>query len=259
MKIGFFDSGLGGLTIMNSVVKLLPQYDYEFYGDTANLPYGDKNEDQIFELTRQGIVELFNRDCLLVIIACNTASAETLRKLQNEFLITNYPQHKVLGVIIPTIEVLLEEKIKTAILIGTNRTVDSKKYDAELSKYSNSIKLNSIATPDLVPLIENQEYDKAFGIVSAIIEQRTREEAIILGCTHYTILHKELQAQYGDSGNFKIFSQDSIIPEKLKKYLENHPEIEKKLTKNYQRNIYLTKHTKKYDNLLQELLGGIFI
>ena len=86
MKIGFFDSGLGGLTILESVVKALPDYDYAYYGDTANLPYGDKTEEEIFNLTRKGIEELFKLDCLLVIIACNTASAETLRKLQDNFL-----------------------------------------------------------------------------------------------------------------------------------------------------------------------------
>lgn len=259
MKIGFFDSGLGGLTIMKAVIKDLPQYDYEFYGDTANLPYGDKSEKEIFNLTKQGIKHLFAKDCLLIIVACNTASAETLRKLQTDFLPKNYPDRKVLGVIIPTIETLVEHKITQTILIGTNRTVNSKKYEIEFSKHREAPTLTAIATPPLVSLIEDKKYDEALESVCKIIDQRAREEeAIILGCTHYTILREELTNRY-NSQNFKIFSQDTIIPEKLKSYLKNHPEIENRLSKNYQRNIFLTKNTKRYDDFLQELLNGTFI
>src|SRR3989338_6111066 len=134
MKIGFFDSCLGGLITLKAVAKALPQYDYEFYGDTANLPYGGKSEEEIFELTKAGIMHLFKRDCLLVIVACNTASAETLRRLQDGFLKSEYPDHRVLGVIIPTVEELVSGDIKHALLVATKRTVDSGKYERELAK-----------------------------------------------------------------------------------------------------------------------------
>lgn len=258
MKIGFFDSGLGGITIMKAVAKELPEYDYEFYGDTANLPYGDKDEDKIFTLTKQGIEHLFNQDCLIIIIACNTASAETLRKLQNDFLINNYPDRRILGVIIPTVETLIMHSIKNTFLIGTNRTIDSKKYIYEFEKYNEAPQVNAIATPSLVSLIEEEKYNEAYDTVCSIIDQRTTEEAIILGCTHYTILSEKLEERYSEA-NFKIFSQDEIIPKKLKTYLENHPELESKLSKNFKRNIFLTKHNPTYDKHLQELLGGIFI
>ena len=257
MKIGFFDSGLGGLTIMSAVIKELPQYDYEFYGDTANLPYGDKSEEEIFSLTKQGIETLFQKDCLLIIIACNTASAETLRKLQREYLAQNYPDRRILGVIIPTIEALQTKKIQQAILIGTNRTIESKKYEIELDKKMVNTKLTSIATPTLVPLIEDKKYDEAYQFVCEIIDNKREEEAIVLGCTHYTTLSAKLNERYG--ANFKIISQDDIIPTKLKTYLNNHPELESKLSQNQSRNIYLTKHTANYDQLLKDLLGGIFI
>lgn len=258
MKIGFFDSGLGGLTIMNAVTKELPQYDYEFYGDTANLPYGDKKEEEIFELTKRGIEHLFAKDCLLIIVACNTASAETLRKLQTEYLQINYPDRRILGVIIPTIEKLLEERIEEAILIGTNRTIESKKYHIELNKYTEAPKLNSIATPSLVPLIEAQKYDEAYAQICSIIDSRTTEKGIILGCTHYTTLNAKLSDRYRED-NFKIISQDEIIPKKLHEYLNRHPELEKHLSKNSKRNIYLTKHSEIYDKFLADLLGGVFI
>ncbi len=259
MKIGFFDSGLGGLTIMNAVIKELPQYDYEFYGDTANLPYGDKEEEEIFELTKRGINHLFKKNCLIAIMACNTASAETLRKLQTEYLPKNYPDRRILGVIIPTIEVLREEKIEQAILIGTNRTIESKKYHLELNKYENAPKLNSVATPALVPLIEAQKYDEAYRVICEIIDAKEEsEEAIILGCTHYTTLNERLSERYAKNG-FKIISQEKIIPNKLKMYLDKHPELEERLDKNFKRNIYLTKHTEIYDKFLADLLGGTFI
>jgi glutamate racemase len=257
MKIGFFDSGLGGLNIMNAVIKELLHYDYEFYGDTANLPYGDKKEEEIFELTKKGIEHLFEKNCLLIIVACNTASAETLRKLQTDYLPENYPDRRILGVIIPTIEVLLEEKIKQAILIGTNRTIESQKYEIELDKKNITTKLTSIATPALVPLIEEKKYDEAYEAVCEIVNSKAGEEAVILGCTHYTTLSQKLNDRYGT--NFKIISQDTIIPAKLKIYLNNHPELESRLSQNHGRNIYLTKHTENYDQLLKELLGGIFI
>ena len=108
MKIGFFDSGLGGLTILKAVTQALPSYDYEYFGDTAHVPYGNKSEEEIYELTKAGVEHLFEQECALVIIACNTASAETLRKLQDTFLKEEYPDRNILGVIIPMVEEVLE-------------------------------------------------------------------------------------------------------------------------------------------------------
>ena len=133
MKIGLFDSGLGGLTILKAVARALPAYDYEFYGDTANLPYGDKSEDQIYELTKRGVEHLFSRDCALIIIACNTASAETLRRMQDEYLKEAYPDRRVLGVIIPTIEEVAEAGLTNVLLIGTRRTIESHKFEKEFA------------------------------------------------------------------------------------------------------------------------------
>ena len=252
MKIGFFDSGLGGLTILKAVIADLPNYDYEFYGDTANLPYGDKTEGEIYELTKKGMEYLFNKDCSLIIVACNTASAETLRKLQTTFLTKNYPDKKILGVIIPTIEAVLESKTELISIIGTNRTIASKKYELEFSKLKNNLSITSIATPELVPLIEDNRISTALKTATKALKTETGDRVVVLGCTHYTILKDKLRAQYKNE-KMIFLSQDEIIPAKLKSYLDNHPEIESKLTKSKSRNIYLTKHNRHYDKFIKAL------
>lgn len=230
MKVGFFDSGLGGLTIMKPTAALLQQYDYQYYGDTTNVPYGNKSEEEIYELTKAGVRALFEKGCLLVIIACNTASVETLPRLQKEFLPGEYPDRKILGVIVPTVETLLDLRFKKAVLIATKRTVDSGKYQLELTnRGGNAIHLNVIATPELVPLIELGELEAAAKAAIERIEAEAGEsEVVVLGCTHYTQIKEQLRAHFGITKI--ILSQDEILPLKIQTYLELHPEITSKLT-----------------------------
>ncbi len=258
MKIGFFDSGLGGLLVLKAVAKMLPEYDYEFYGDTANLPYGDKTESEIFELTKRGVEHLFQKDCSLVIIACNTASAATTRRLQEELLKVQYPDRKILGVIIPTVEVVIASSLEQILLIGTNRTINSGKYAAEFDRHSDAPNLISIATPELVPQIEDGELDLALQGVLAVVQTNEGIDGLILGCTHYAILKHKITEQLLHK-KIQIFSQDEIIPAKLKTYLENHPEIENLLSRAGERNVHLTDNSSRYDSVIQELLGGAFI
>jgi glutamate racemase len=258
MKIGFFDSGLGGLVILKAVARELPQYDYEFYGDTANLPYGNKTEEEIFELTKKGIEHLFNKDCLIVVIACNTASAETLRNLQDNFLAENYAGRRILGVIIPTVEEVIESGIKNVLMIATKRTVESNKYDRELAKFENSPKIISIATPALVPIIEMGDIEAALEEAKNVISKVGEVEGVILGCTHYSVLESKL-TPYLAGQKIRVFSQDKIIPSKLRTYLENHPEFENRLSQEGKRNIFLTDNSTRYDSVIQELLGSSLI
>lgn len=258
MKIGLFDSGLGGLTILKAVVKELPQYDYVFYGDTANVPYGDKTEKEIYELTQKGIVWLFERGVRLVIVACNTASAETVRKLQNEFLPEVYPDRKILGIIVPTIEELCFAKPTKVLLIATKRTVESKKYDIELAhKGDGTAELTSVATPELVPLIELGELEAATSAAIKRIDAAGESEVIVLGCTHYTQIAEALRGHYSDAK--QIISQDEVVPGKLQSYLENHPEIASTLTNTSERTIHLTLHRPDYDVIMGQLLGGVYM
>ncbi len=258
MKIGFFDSGLGGLILLKATAKALPDYDYYYYGDTANLPYGDKTEEEIYEFSKQAMDYLFERDCALVIIACNTASAETLRKLQDKYLPENYPERRILGVIIPTIEALNESGCKDTLLIATRRTVDSKKYEKELLlKGLPDIRIDAVATPQLVPLIERGDIHDAVDEAIKIIQTReVRGDSVILGCTHYTFLKDELRSKFPD---LTFISQDEVVPEKIKSYLSAHPEIEFKLDRNGKRQIFLTEHRPDYDEVMSQLLGGVYL
>lgn len=254
MKIGFFDSGLGGLVIMRAVSRALPQYSYEYYGDTANLPYGDKTEERIYQLTQMGIEHLFARGCQLVVIACNTASAETLRRLQDEYLPqSQYTDRRILGVIIPVVEEVVASELKRVLLLATKRTVSSGKYHLELGKRNMiATKIESEATPELVPLIEAGDIETAIETAQKHIDAREGSiDGVILGCTHYTLLKTALEQVYPA---LRFFSQADIIPEKIKTYLEAHSEIEQMLDRAGERNIYLTENRDDYDPIIEKFL-----
>lgn len=259
MKIGFFDSGLGGLTVLKAVAKAVPEYSYLFYGDTANLPYGDKSEEEIYQYTKVGVQHLFEHGCLLVIIACNTASAETARRLQNEFLPAAYPDRKILGIIVPTIEALEFAVATPVVLLGTKRTVASGKYPLELAQKGNGLtQLVQIATPQLVPLIELNEVAAAAKEAIRLIETQAGEsEVVVLGCTHYTQIKQPLREHF--AGSKKIISQDEVIPEKLQSYLAAHPEIEGQLSRAGERSVHLTQHRPDYDLIMGQFLGGVLL
>ena len=252
MKIGFFDSGLGGLTILKATRELSPQYQYVFFGDTAHVPYGSKSEEEIHELTWKGIETLFDAGALLVVVACNSASAESLRKIQDTELREKYPDRRVLGVIVPTVEVLQEGDAKSVLLIGTERTINSEKYEHELKKISSSIVLTSKATPTLVPKIEIGDLEGAIHDAQKVIDEAGGGvDTIVLGCTHYTMLKRELRKFYPEKG---IISQDEIIPQKLKNYLERHPEIESRLDRERGIEILLSAESPEYDLIKKDFL-----
>jgi len=260
MKIGLFDSGLGGLTILRAVAKELPAHDFYYYGDTVNLPYGDKTETDIYVFSVAAMDYLFSHGCTLVVIACNTASSETLRRLQDEYLPAHYPERRILGVIVPTIETLVADGVKEPLLLATKRTVESGKYERELLKCATEVVLHSAATPVLVPLIEAGEIDEATAAAIAVANNLRNDypdiDAVILGCTHYTELKEGLRAHYGVA--LRIYSQDEIIPKKLADYIARHQELETGDSSGV-RSIHLTAHRPDYDKVIAQLLGGVFV
>ncbi|TXH01062.1 MAG: glutamate racemase [Candidatus Moraniibacteriota bacterium] len=241
MKIGIFDSGLGGLIVTHGLVRALPEYDYLYLGDTARVPYGNRSEETIYRFTREAVDFLFREDCALVIVACNTASAEALRRIQREYLPDHYPDRRVLGVLIPAAEEAAQVSRSGRIgILATAGTVASRAYDREIGKLRPDANVFSEAAPLLVPLIENDALRYAPPILRDYLEPLLAAEidTLVLGCTHYPYLRSEIRAIVGDS--IALVSQDEIIPSKLVGYLARHPEIDARLSKNSARRFFLT-------------------
>lgn len=243
MKIGVFDSGLGGLFVLRSIQKKLPQYDYVYFGDTARVPYGNRSQAEIYRFTRHGVEYLFKHGCSLVILACNTASARALRRIQREYLPKHYPNHRVLGVIIPTVEAALAHSPRSVGIVATLSTVDSNAYVKEFFKRKEHLRVFQQAAPQLVPLVEQDHVPEAKRLVSAYCASLTqaRPSTIILGCTHYGILRSAFGKSFPK--HTKLLVQNVIVPAKLRSYLHHHPEIATKLSRGRTLRIVLTRIT----------------
>jgi glutamate racemase len=243
MKIGVFDSGLGGLFVLRSIRKVLPKYDYVYLGDTKRVPYGGRSQETIYDFTRQAVEYLFRRGCSLVILACNTASARALRRLQHEYLPHHYPQRRILGVIIPTVEAALEQSPNTIAILATQSTVESRTYTREIKKRNRKTKVFQQAAPLLVPLVEYDGLPFVTPILKQYIHSLTRQhpDTILLGCTHYGILRSKVKNMVPKKT--RVLVQDDIVPMKLKNYLKRHTEIESKLTQQGNLKLFVTDIT----------------
>lgn len=229
--IGVFDSGYGGLTVLKEIREKLPEYDFLYLGDNARAPYGSRSFDVIYEYTWQAVQALFDRDCSLVILACNTASAKALRSIQQIKLPELYPDRRVLGVIRPSTEELDKHtKTKHVGVLGTDGTIRSNSYQIELAKFAPDLLVNQHACPMWVPLIENNQFDTPGGVyfiqsdLVAILEKDPKIDTILLACTHYPILMEQLQRLLPT--HIEVLAQGKIVAESLADYLARHPEID---------------------------------
>lgn len=258
--IGFFDSGFGGLTVMKEVTKILPRYSYLYLGDNLRAPYGTRKQKEIFDFTLQGVEFLFARGAEIVIIACNTSSSSALRRIQREVLPKKYPDKKVLGIIIPTVEDAGSFTSTDAIgVLATTATVRSGAYRREMNKLGKGIKFFQQACPDLVPLIEGGKHDQRKidraidGYAQQLLQRSKKIDAVILGCTHYALIEDRIRKVLPK--NIKIISQGKTIARKLKKYLARHAEIKKKLDRKGGRNFFTTGDRKKVEKLARTFYG----
>ena len=258
--IGVFDSGYGGLTILNSIRQQLPQYDYLYLGDNARAPYGPRSFDVVYEFTRQAVLRLFEMGCHLVILGCNTASAKALRTIQQNDLPKWDAERRVLGVIRPTAEVIGElTKSRHVGILATEGTIKSESYNLEIQKLHPDIKVSGVACPFWVPLVEYNEADSpgADYFVKKRIDQIMAKDpeidAIILGCTHYPLLMPKIM-KYLPEG-VKIISQGEYVASSLKAYLERHIEIERKCGKNSSVHYLTTENPEKFKESSQIFLN----
>jgi glutamate racemase len=252
--IGVFDSGYGGLTVLKEIRERLPEYDFLYLGDNIRAPYGSRSFSVIYDYTWQAVQALFDRDCSLVILACNTASAKALRNIQQIKLPEHHPDKRVLGVIRPSTEELdKHSKTKHVGVLATEGTIRSNSYEIELSKFAPDLVVNQHACPMWVPLIENNQFDTPGGVyfiqndLVQILEKDPKIDTILLGCTHYPILLEQLKKLLPE--HIEVLPQGKIVAESLADYLKRHPEMDEKCSKSGQVN-YLT--TENADDFSQK-------
>lgn len=258
MKIGIFDSGLGGLSVFKQIAEILPQYDLVYLGDNARAPYGDRSQETIFKFTREAVEYLFKeQDCQLIVLACNTASAEALRKLQQEYLPENFPNRRILGVIRPIIEEVGRRCSPKVAVLATRSTVDSGAYQRELANICPETKIALQAAPLLVPLIEEgwggHEFTKI--ILQEYLKPLLSEDLDILvpACTHYSLIESQLKELVGS--NVTVLDTPKLVAQSLKDYLTTHSNIESELGKAGERCYLVTDISPNYEIFSQQLFG----
>jgi glutamate racemase len=259
--IGVFDSGYGGLTVLKSIVQKLPTYDFIYLGDNARTPYGNRSFETVYQYTRECVQWFFSRGCPLVILACNTSSAKALRSIQQQDLVESGTTNRVLGVIRPTTEIAgLLSKTGNVGILATTGTVNSGSYVLEIKKFFPEIKVFQQACPLWVPLIENNEhlgpgadyFIKKYA--DELMTQCPGIDTVLLACTHYPLLMDKLRLYFPDP--IKIIAQGDIVAESLAKYLQNHPEIDSRCSKQAQLAFYTTDECADFDRHGGYFFGG---
>lgn len=235
--IGVFDSGYGGLTVLQEILKALPEYDYVYLGDNARAPYGNRSFEVVHEFTLEAVNYLKEKGCRLIILACNTSSAKALRTIQQIDLIDREDESfRVLGVIRPSTETIGKlSKNKCIGILGTEGTIHSKSYKIELEKFSPQTKVIQHACPMWVPLIESNQHKTEIG--KKLIENDIREllamspniDTILLACTHYPLIINDVKKIVGEK--IKVVSQGPIVADKLRDYLQRNKFMDAQLSK----------------------------
>lgn len=239
--IGIFDSGYGGLTILQRLQERLPQYDYLYLGDNARAPYGSRSFDVVYEFTRQAVMKLFDMGCNLVILGCNTASAKALRTIQQNDLTKGEAPlvaqgKRVLGVIRPTVEQIGGiTKSRHVGYVATEGTVRSESYELEIAKFFPDVKVTGQACPLWAAIVEANEADSegADFFVRKRIQQLLAKDpdidTIILGCTHYPLLMSSLRKAVPEG--ITILPQGDLVVESLADYFVRHPDMDARCSK----------------------------
>ena len=234
MAVGLFDSGLGGLTVFDAVSKRLPDVDFAYFADSAHAPYGVRTADDIYELTTAAVGRLFEHGCELVVLACNTASAAALRRMQEGWV----PEGKrVLGVFVPLIEALTERRwgdnspprevsVKHVALFATPATVASRAFQRELAFRAIGVDVEAQACGGVVDAIEDGDEILAEALIRSHVDALKRKmpnpDAAVLGCTHYPLMAHVFQDALGP--DVRVLSQADLVADSLADYLDRHPD-----------------------------------
>lgn len=258
--IGVFDSGYGGLTILNDLRKVLPEYDFLYLGDNARAPYGPRSFDVVYEFTLQAVQFLFDQGCELVILACNTASAKALRTIQQNDLPNIDPNKRVLGVIRPTSEIIGSFSSNKHIgILATEGTIKSDSYRLEIAKFFPEVQLSQKSCPIWVPLIENQLYEEEGGKwfikrdVNRLMAKDPEIDTLLLGCTHYPLVASIVKDSV--PSHVKVVTQGEIVAHSLKDYLERHIELASKCSREGKVEYITTETASDFDKKASAFVG----
>ena len=258
--IGVFDSGYGGLTILDKIRGLMPEYDYIYLGDSARCPYGPRSFEVVYEFTLQAVSKLFELGCPLVILACNTASAKALRTIQQINLPVIDATRRVLGVIRPTAECIGEiTRSRHVGILATAGTIKSESYLLEIHKLSPDIVVTGEACPMWVSLVENNEYQSEGADyfvkqhINRLLDKDPMIDTIILGCTHYPLLLDKIR-QF-TPGHILIIAQGEYVARSLQDYLNRHPEMDARCEKGGKCRFLTTESENKFEESASIFLG----
>lgn len=237
--IGVFDSGSGGLTILKALTARLPDQDFLYLGDHGNAPYGHRSNEQIVEFTKAGVARLMDAGCSLVILACNTAAAVALRSLQENWLPAHHPENRILGVLVPMVEVITgvpwsqqdrppKRATERILLLATQKTVASGAYAEEIFKRAPHVELVQKACPGLVDAIEGGAGAAPLrGMIEGYISEIDTAgiSTAVLGCTHFPLVEDHFHAALPN--HISILSQPDIVSDALADYLSRHGQFRK--------------------------------
>jgi len=249
--IGIFDSGFGGLTVMKAIIQRLPDFDYVYLGDNGRTPYGTRSQQTIQMFSEECLGQLVKAGAKLIVLACNSASANALEYLQEKF-----PKTPIIGVIESACSLAIEKSRFGRIgVVGTTGTVNSQAYPEKLKSMKKDIQVYQQACPLLVPLIEEGWHDKPETrmILGKYLKplKSSHIDTLILGCTHYPIIEHDFQRKMGK--NVAVINSANAIAATLQKYLEENPKL--KLGKNGQRKYLCTDNPEKFQKLGSLFLG----
>ena len=259
-KIGVFDSGYGGLTVLRSIVEALPSYDYLYLGDNARAPYGSRSFETVYQYTSECVNWLFDEGCDLVILACNTASAKALRQIQHVDLPKRADHKRVLGVIRPTTE-NIGHYTKTGVvgILGTEGTVKSGSYPIEITKFFPGITVEQEACPMWVYLVEHNQLEGEGAEyfvkqhLDRIMLRNAGIDTLLLACTHYPLLQGTIE-KFMPQG-VTLVSQGGIVAEKLSDYLVRHPQMEARLRRGGSREFVTTDDADTFEQRASLFFG----
>lgn len=242
--IGIFDSGIGGLTIAHSISQLLPNEEIVFFGDTAHLPYGNKSSRAVKHYSDKIVELLLKRSCKLVVIACNTASSVAFSSVNKKY----GDQSIIVNVIDPVVQYALDIVKSNSIgIIGTKRTISSRAYPNKIKELNSDVQVASMATPLLAQMIEegffNNNISKA--VINDYLSRKTISgiDSLILGCTHYPLIKKEINDYY--KGAVNVLDSTDIVAMEVKKILGKY-DIMNESGKAVEHNFYVSDFTRSF-------------